>query len=155
METQVQTFRKFLETAFEQGNYATDDIIAFVMPLFAEVLSFHETGQVGPFEKEETLFITDNRLDIDENFAHPPKDNIAKVLALFTGKFSQRFTITEHLKVDTDVDEGSHSVKNLDVHLNINEPLRHAAYVPGFICFEQLTGHHDAQTDIFCLGLVL
>ncbi|MBA4057729.1 MAG: DNA helicase, partial [Marivirga sp.] len=139
----------------QEGNYATDDVIAFIMPLFVEVLSFHEASLVGPFEKEETLFITDRRLDIDENFAHPAKNNIAKVLALSAKEFSDRFNIIENLKVDTDVDQGSHSVTNLSVHQNLNEPLKNGAYVPGYICYEQLVGHHDAQTDIFCLGLVL
>ena len=68
METQKIYFHRFLETAFDNGNYATDDVIAFVMPLFEEVLSFHEASLVAPFEKEEALFITDNRLDIDEQF---------------------------------------------------------------------------------------
>ncbi len=37
-------FKKFLETAFDKGEYATDDVIAFVLPLFEEVVSFHEAG---------------------------------------------------------------------------------------------------------------
>lgn len=155
MENQVQTFRKFLETAFDQGHYATDDVIAFVMPLFEEVLSFHEADQVGPFEKPESLFITDGRLDINEAFAHSQKDNISRVLALFESKNSTHFDIVESLKVDTDIDSGVQSVKNLKVHLQINEPILHPAYVPGYLCYEHLIGHHDAQTDIFCLGLIL
>ena len=49
MEITRTSFSKFLETAFDHGNYATDDVIAFVMPLFEEVLSFHEAGLVGTF----------------------------------------------------------------------------------------------------------
>jgi hypothetical protein len=127
METQVQTFKRFLKNAFDEGNFATDDVIAFVMPLFQEVLSFHEAGLVGPFEKEETLFITDDRLDIDENFAHAPKENLTKVKSLFSDKQFGRFSIVETLKLNTDVDQGSQEVKSLEVHLNLNEPLKHAA----------------------------
>ena len=39
MESQKIYFHKFLETAFDNGMYATDDVIAFVMQLFEEVLA--------------------------------------------------------------------------------------------------------------------
>jgi hypothetical protein len=67
MENNKIYYTQFLATAFDNGNYATDDVIAFVMPLFEEVLSFHETNLVAPFENDKALFITDNRIDIDEN----------------------------------------------------------------------------------------
>jgi hypothetical protein len=63
-ETRIY-FHQFLETAFDNGNYATDDVIAFVLPLFEEVVSFHEISKVAPFNNEQALFITDNRIDID------------------------------------------------------------------------------------------
>ncbi len=76
-------FKKFLETAFDRGDYATDDVIAFILPLFEEVLSFHEANKVAPFEREEVLFITDSRLDIDENYMHKPSYAINKVQQMF------------------------------------------------------------------------
>ncbi|HEY4109658.1 AAA domain-containing protein [Puia sp.] len=105
-------FARFLATAFDKGDYSTDDTIAFALPLFREVLSFHEAGLVGAFEKEEALFVTEGVLDIDETLAHAP------AYALY--------------RVGTK-----------------------AAYLPGYGCFEQHAGHHDPQTDIFCLGLIL
>jgi hypothetical protein len=155
MEPKVQTFREFLKGAFERGQYTTDDVIAFLIPLFKEVLSFHESNQVAPFEKEETLFITEFCLDIDERYAHSPKNNIAKVLSLYGQRRSKHIDIVENLKMDTDVDGGYHKLENLNIHLNVNEPLANPAFVPGYCCYEILVGHHDAQTDIFCLGLIL
>jgi superfamily I DNA and/or RNA helicase/predicted DNA-binding WGR domain protein len=154
MEAQVLTFRKFLEENIGDGNYATDDIISMVLPLFKEVLALHESDQVAPFEKEEALFIVDNCLDIDENFAHSSKSQISKVLALFEEKGAY-FQVVGNMKMDIDVDKGHQSIKNLNVHFNLNEPLKYPAFIKGYQCFEQLLGHHDAQTDIFCLGLVL
>ncbi|MES1160348.1 MAG: hypothetical protein ABUM51_06315 [Bacteroidota bacterium] len=43
-------FKEFLLTAFDGGNYTTDDVIAFVLPLFRKIGEFHESGKVGPFE---------------------------------------------------------------------------------------------------------
>lgn len=155
METRIQTFRDFLETAFEAGNYATDDTIAFVLPLFKEVVSFHEADLVGPFEKEESLFITDERLDINEDLAHPARLALSKVVSLSAQEYSEKFNIIGNIQLDTDVDGGSQQVKNLHIHVNTNEPLLRPAYITGYRAYELLLGHHDAQTDIFCLGLVL
>ena len=152
METQKIYFHKFLETAFDQGTYATDDVIAFVLPLFEEVLGFHEAGQVAPFEKEETLFITDNRLDIDEHLAKAPSQSKNRVDELFAAFRSKDFDIIGKTKMEADVDEGSYHVENMQVRFNSNEALLYPAYIKGYNCFETELGHHDAQTDIFCLG---
>jgi superfamily I DNA and/or RNA helicase/predicted DNA-binding WGR domain protein len=154
METDKLYFRKFLETAFEQGNYATDDVIAFVVPLFEEVLSFHEAGQVAPFEKEEALFITANQLDIDEQYAHSSKTANSRLQKLFTSLQSRHFDIVGKSEIEADVEEGTYKVENQQVHFT-NDPLQYPAYIKGYNCFEIIVGHHDAQTDIFCLGLVL
>ncbi len=155
METPKIYFHRFLETAFDQGTYATDDVIAFVMPLFEEVLSLHEAGRVAPFEKEEALFITDNRLDIDEPLAHAPSLSKNRLEELFAAFRSKDFDIIGKTKMEADVDEGFYNFENLHVHFNSNEPLLYPAFIKGYNCFETALGHHDAQTDIFCLGLVL
>lgn len=155
METQRKFFHQFLETAFDKGNYATDDVIAFLAPLFEEVLSFHETNLVAPFERENALFITDNRLDIDEQWAHTPVAANSKLKEFFASFQSEQFDIVGKTKMEADVDEGTYKVENLHVHFNANEALLHPAFIKGYNCFETLLGHHDAQTDIFCLGLLL
>lgn len=155
MEITRTYFSNFLETAFDNGNYATDDVIAFVMPLFEEVLNFHEAGLVGPFEKKESLFITENLLDIDEQWAHPPAFANSRIKELFASFKSGHFDIVGKAVIETEVDEGTFKRENQQVYFNNNEPLTFPAYIKGFNCFEIIAGHHDAQTDIFCLGLVL
>lgn len=154
MEKNIQLFKDFLESGSEMERYATDDIISFVLPLFKEVVSFHEMDLVAPFEKEEALFITDHCLDIDEKLAHEPFFQLSRVSELVETK-STFFDIVGKVKMDTDVDSGRLTLNNLNVHLNIQEPLLNPAYIKGYKCFEQLLGHHDAQTDVFCLGLIL
>ena len=138
METNRISFKDFLRTAFDGGDYTTDDVIAFVLPLFREVLSFHESGKVGPFEREETLFLTDRHLDIDTGSAQAPSFALYRVLALFPRVPSKNFEVVTP-----------------QVHSAPDEPLEYPAYLPGYQCFECLLGHHDPQTDIFSLGLVL
>ena len=115
METSHIPFAAFLTTAFDRGDYATDDVIAIVLPLFRQVLAFHEDGLVAPFERPDTLFLADRHLEMEEIFAHPQLAALSRIQA----------------------------------------PPQHPAYLPGYQCFEHIWGHHDPQTDIFCLGLVL
>ncbi len=152
---QHTTFRTFLETAFDNGKYATDDVIAFVFPLFEEVLSFHELNKVGPFNKEETLFITDNRLDIDENLTSRPTYNIAKITELLKSINVKHLDIVAIEKLEADVEQGTYHAETMHLHLDQNSEVTYPAYLLGYGCYEMLLNHHDAQTDIFCLGLVL
>ncbi|HEV7782491.1 MAG TPA: AAA domain-containing protein [Chitinophagaceae bacterium] len=151
-ETRIY-FHQFLETAFDNGNYATDDVIAFVLPLFEEVVSFHEISKVAPFNNEQALFITDNRIDIDEALVLNPSSAAERLNTLIVQ--STQFDIIGKKKIETDVDDGSYKVDNMQVHFNTNEPLHHPAFIKGYNSFETLVGHHDEKTDIFCLGLVL
>ncbi len=154
MQTDKILFQTFLETAFENGNYATDDVIAFVLPLFQEVIGFHEVGAVAPFDNPSSLFITENRLDIDEALAHSPSYNKEKLQAMFAIFASKHFDIVGKTQMETDVDLGTQDFKNLNVHVENKQP-ELPAFVIGYDCFEMRVGHHTAQSDIFCLGLIL
>ena len=136
MEKNQIPFTAFLTTAFDRGDYTTDDSIAFVLPLFRKVLGFHESGLVAPFEKEAALFVPDHdqhSLDIDEVFAHDPADALHRVQSLFPRRQQQVFEVIPAVSIRSDA----------------------PAYEPGYRCFEQALGHHDPQTDLFCLGLIL
>ena len=148
-------FRTFLHSAFDEGDYTTDDVIAFVMPVFREVCGLHEAGQVAPFGKEEALFLSGQVLDIDEQLAHGPTYAPGRVQALFPHYAAGNFEVVGKIKLSADAGEGTLHHEDLQVHTDLQQPLRYPAYVPGYQCFEQLLGHHDPQTDIFCLGLVL
>lgn len=148
------SFQQYLQSAFTSGQWATDEVIAFVLPLFEEVLGFHENNKVAPFERPETVFIHNDRLDIDEQYIHDPVSNLPALNRLLEHQQITGYQVTGKILVDEEV--GSHaSVTNLQVHQNINEPFDHPVYLPGYQCYEIKAGHHDAQTDICCLGLIL
>jgi predicted DNA-binding WGR domain protein len=155
MEISRISFETFLLSAFEHGDYSTDDAIAFVLPLFRETLGFHEAGLVAPFERADALFLTEGILDIEEAFAHAPSHALHRVQALYPLTKSRPFEVVGSVRLRTDMGEGTTDTEDMQVHGNIQEPLRRAAYLPGYRSFEQLAGHHDPQTDIFCLGLIL
>ena len=149
------TFQQYLQSAFLSGPLSTDEVIEFILPLFEEVKSFHDNNLVASFERPDTVFITNHRLDIDENCAHAPVINTEELQKLLDYQRIHGYTITERILVDEDFSQGKSTVVNLQVQHNRNEPLTHPVYFPGYTCYEMKAGHHDAQTDIFCLGLIL
>jgi len=155
MEKDRIPLSRFLPTAFDKGEYSTDDCIAFVMPLFREVLSFHEAGLVGPFEREDALFLTEGLLDIDETRTHAPVQALYRVQALYPRIRSKSFEVVDTMRLQADAGDDSLQTKTLQLHTDLREPLTRPAYLPGYRSHEIMVGHHDPQTDIFCLGLVL
>lgn len=149
------TFKEFLNTAFDQGNYTTDDIIAFVTPLMRKVLSFHEEHMVACFEKEDVLFVSSNVLDIDVNNSRACLIDLTKISLSEQKPASEHFLIVEESSLNKDVDSGTIQIKDLQVKWDTNVELTQPVYVPGYTSYEILAGHHDELTDIFCLGLIL
>ncbi|MFP5039989.1 AAA domain-containing protein [Parasediminibacterium sp. JCM 36343] len=149
------SFNHFIATAFENGLYSTDDVVSFILPLFEQVLELHETGLVAPFEKEETLFVSNNTLYIDTKQAHAPVLALEKIKLLFAKNEALHFEVTNLVKTNDNLDKGTKSTENLQIHLDIDKPLKYTAYLLGYQSYEHLLGHHDALTDIFCLGLLL
>lgn len=72
-------FETFLRSAFDQGDYSTDDAIAFVLPLFRKVLGFHEAGMVAPFDRPDAAFVTGISVDIDETLAHAASATLYRI----------------------------------------------------------------------------
>lgn len=144
------SFRQFLQTAFQHGAYSTDDVIAAVLPLFRTVQSLHDASLVAPFDNENALQAQTRTITIDTAAAHPEQDAIGRIEALFNSH-NPHFEVVDKVKVLADQPE----TINLRIHRNASQPPHHAAYVPGYRSYEMLLGHHDEQTDIFCLGLVL
>lgn len=151
----VTTLQQYLQSAFTNGPLSTDEVIEFVLPLFEEVAGFHDNRQVGSFEKPDTIFINNGRLDIDENFAHAPVTNMQALQKVLQHEQVSGYSITERVVIDLDVSQNNTSVINLQVETDPKAALTRPVYLPGYQCYELKLGHHDVQTDIFCLGLIL
>ena len=81
----------------------SDEVIEFVLPLFEEVLSFHENNLVGSFEHPDTVFLTNGRLDIDENFTHAPSTNPEALQSLLNEQQINGYAVTGRILVDEDL----------------------------------------------------
>ncbi|HSC37244.1 MAG TPA: hypothetical protein VLD19_05210, partial [Chitinophagaceae bacterium] len=130
------TFQQWLPTAFLNGPWATDEVVAFVLPLFEEVQSFHENGLVGSFERPDSIFLTNNRLDIDEQFAHAPLRNARALKPLLEHQQVEGFSVTERLLVDDNISEQQRNVANLEVEINPNTEFTRPVFLPGYGSYE-------------------
>src|SRR5688572_27087709 len=100
MNMSTTTFEQFLQSGFARGIWSTDEVVEFVLPLFEEVLSFHEKGQIGSFEKSSTIFLTNGRLDIDENYSQDPTQNFQELKPLLEYQAVQGYTVTDRQFVE-------------------------------------------------------
>ncbi len=118
----ITTFQQYLQSAFTFGPLSTDEVIEFVLPLFEEVLSFHESSKVASFDKPDTVFLTDNRLDIDEAYMHPPHSNLPQIQKLLDEKQVRGYNITGRVLVDEDITQSKSSIVNLHVQIDLKSP---------------------------------
>ncbi len=129
----------------------TDDVLAMVLPLLEQVVALHEQGLVAPLEGIDDLQVAHGRVWFEAARAKPPKLEAGK-LTLLQKPTSHAFDITSHTRR---VDDGNGvTVTNLRV-LEPGAPLTQPAHFTRYVSWEHEVGHHDAQTDIYVLGLVL
>lgn len=147
-------FIDFLNEKIEHGGFQNDDAIATILPLLQEVLTFHEQGKVAPIEGLKHILITNDLLDVDENFILPPSFNYSK-LEEISQPITAAFTIVDETKQTTNIEKSSIEVSNLSIQLEKDKEITRLVYLPGYVSYESLINHHDALSDIFILGLVL
>ncbi|MCC6371128.1 MAG: DUF4011 domain-containing protein [Bacteroidia bacterium] len=155
LEPVIKTnFFEFLNEGIANGGFHNEDIVAIAMPLLKEVLSFHEQGKVAPLEGLKHILITNDLLDIDEKFVLEPKYNNRKLQEINV-PISTVFDVMDQTKQTTDVELAEVSHSNLAIQTNMNLEITRPVYLPAYMNYEFLIGHHDALSDIFVLGLII
>ncbi|MDA3615673.1 AAA domain-containing protein [Polluticaenibacter yanchengensis] len=152
--TNITIFTEYIAQLNSDGKLTSDDILHLCLPLLEEVASFHDEGLVGPFENTNTVFHNGEALDIDENYAHAPINNLHAVIALLAKDTINGFKITDRILNIENLETGTSDFKNLNIGTGRQDKV-YPAFLPGYQCYEMLLEHHDSQTDIFCLGLIL
>src|SRR5690606_19157119 len=148
-----QFLNEFIEQHAAGALFSSEDTIEFVKPLFEEVLSFHETGLVAPFDRELSVFLTNGVLDIDEDLAHAPENRLHKIESLNI-TVGSGLEITSTDVYSTELETGQSELDTEEIGVDGQEIL-HPVYLTHFKSYEIKLGHHDELTDIFCLGMIL
>lgn len=152
METPL--FTAFLNNGIERGGFETEDVLSALLPLMLEVIAIHETGGVAPLRGLGSITVHDDRtLGLTNTAGIPSTRNDSRLRELLP-VVNHGLEVIGEAKRDTDLDDFSQKVTNLDVGAT-GEEITRAVYLPGHLTWEHAVGHHDALTDIFSLGLLL
>jgi len=148
--------QQLLDTADAHGGLQTDDVLSLVLPLLREVSALHEQGKVAALGSVFAYRVDDTpALALAQPTGTEPRQNREAIAPLEQPAASVLRVIGEH-RVTLDADEGV-SVENLALMTDASPdalPTR-PVYLPGYTAWELRFGHHDALTDILCLGQVL
>ncbi|RZM06051.1 MAG: DNA helicase, partial [Sphingomonas sp.] len=153
----VVTLRQRL--AADGGSVPSEDLLRAVLPLMREVGALHARGLVAELG-DEAVVDRDGELALARPDGRPPQLNEAGIRAA-QPRVSLALRVVGEYRVTTDIETGS-QVDDLRAGSPDGErpdaDLREAvnpAYRIGYRSWEEQVGHHDEQTDIFSIGLIL
>ena len=153
----VVTLRQRL--AADGGSVPSEDLLRAVLPLMREVGALHARGLVAELG-DEAVVDRDGELALARPDGRPPQLNEAGIRAA-QPRVSSALRVVGEYRVTTDIETGS-QVDDLRAGSPDRErsdaDLREAvnpAYQIGYRSWEEQVGHHDEQTDIFSIGLIL
>lgn len=144
---------QLIDRADRHGGLQNDDVLAVVLPLLREVAALHEQGLVASLGGASACRVTeDGALALAVPGGQAPVPD-AEAIARLQAPPGSVLRVVGETQVTHDGEAGL-DVQRLDVDMG-DGPLARAAYVPDYRAWEQRVGHHDATSDILCLGQVM
>ncbi len=141
-----------LRQRVRQGPLASDEIVHLLAPLFQQVAELHAQRRVAPLEGLARLQVMDGQAFFAVDAATP-----VTVSAEIHGIDHE-----ESLALEIDgshrIDETAADLADRARDISIGKPgdaITRPVYLPGYVAWEHVVGHHDELTDIFSLGLLL
>jgi predicted DNA-binding WGR domain protein len=144
-------FLQFLRSGSETG-FQTDDVLAAALPLFRQVATWHEETLVAPLSGLGTIVVDEPGALRCEGTPTEPVANLSQIEQI-QRPVASALRVIGHARVTSDEDTGT-EYTNLEISDGESE-LKHPAYIIGYRTWEEVTGHHDASTDILALGQIL
>jgi hypothetical protein len=144
-----------LDAGLSRGGLQTDDVLALVLPLLREVAALHEQGLVAALDGVSAYRVADaGTLALLRPQGAPPTSN-REAIERLQAPVASVLRVVGETRLTHEADTGL-AVENLAVAQgDAQAPLTRPAFVPGYVAWEQRLGHHDAASDILCLGQVL
>lgn len=147
--TAPASFLHFLGTL--QGLPSTDDVLAWMLPLLEQVAALHARGRVAPLQGVDAMRIGFGQLWFEDKLAHEPKTAWSTLAAVDSAgrlDVSRRLFASDSELTDLSIGAvlpgtGSATIPTAPV------------FLPGYVSWEHVCGHHDPLTDIFVLGQML
>lgn len=150
----MMRFCDFVSKRNATDGFSTEDVLASVLPLMKQVAETHAEGLVAPLDGIEKLQVEGVRTFFAESDATAPLSNLNKVREI---QRMDRGPVDIVSRTGTTVDLDQ-QIETQARTLNViprDAQVEYPAFVPGYICWEQMLDHHDPLTDIFNLGQIL
>jgi predicted DNA-binding WGR domain protein len=148
----VSAFLEFLRSRLATGGFSTEDVLSSFLPLARQVADAHAAGKVAPLDGVEALQVEGSRIWFHESALRAPLQAAAEVQRLDRPAGALE-VLSEHRRT-LDVDGGGERAHSLEIGAR-DAALTRPVFLPGYVCWEHLCGHHDPVSDVFSLGLVL
>jgi len=149
----VVPLQDFLHERGAAGGFTTEDALVSFLPLLRQVIEAHAAGLVAPLDGLQALSVESARIWFANAARRQPQANDSEIRRLDAPRNTALEVVAER-RAETEVSDGHDVVTNLDIGQR-DLPLVRPVYLPGYIAWEHLAGHHDALADTFCLGLIL
>jgi predicted DNA-binding WGR domain protein len=142
-----------LDAGASRGGLQTDDVLTVVLPLLQEVAALHERELVASLDGVASYEVSAaGSLALQRPQGWPPTLNRAAIDKLQAPAGSVLRVVGESRlthESDTRLDVRDLAVAGGDAELT------RPAFISGYQAWERRLGHHDAASDILCLGQVL
>jgi predicted DNA-binding WGR domain protein len=149
----MSSFETFLHQRLESSGFTTEDALASYLPLLRQVVAAHRAGRVAPLQGVNDLQVEGVRLWFEEAKLREPVCQTSRVKSLEQAP-SRAVEVVGVSRWTAEVDAGEGKVDSLLIAKRGDEITR-PVYLPGYLSWEHEIGHHDPQTDVFVLGLIL
>lgn len=150
----TQPFLDWLRGFAAAGEAANDEVLALVLPLFAQVRALHAEGLVAPLAPGALGFDPATRALVLDRSAAAPAQERRGLVETAQATLSRGVDIVGHSRYETDLDAGTRREVSLAVGEGGGASER-PLFLPDYRSWELALGHHDELTDLFLLGQVL
>ncbi len=150
----MTAFLEFLRARQEKGGFTTEDALATLLPLFAQVSKAHEAGLVAPLRGVVQLTVDGIVAGFDDASCREASPRSPRVEAL-SRPATKAFEVLGERSIDYDVESGSGKMTHGLVVDAAATAIEAPAYVAGYQSWEHILDHHDPLTDQMVLGLIL
>ena len=151
IEEQQLGFFDLLEQWNEASSIGSEDILAAMLPLMAQVHGCHNDGKVTPVFSPDKLHADHGHLWF-QNTAVLEIATKGAVTRLKSPDQSRSVKVVEYLSVVSDEDGTTVADKSVSDEAEAKPTPR---YLTGYRSWEVEAGHHDPLTDIFGLGMIM
>ncbi len=146
------SFDDFLAERLAGDGFLTADALASFLPLLEQTAQAQQHGKVAPLCGTASLNVLSGRIFFAEAELTEPTLNLDGLKDIEPPE--RPVQVIGEVQAELLTDGTLPNAKDLWI-AELDAPITHPVYLPGYESWEQKIGHHDSLTDSFSLGMIL